>query len=468
MKSFYPKLIGILLLVPLNVFAQNTPTLQELIDSALVNDEVLQQQGLENKLTGLDDEKLKNAFLPRLDVSGKGGYLYASTHLVSPEITIPAIPNVYPGAVIPEGTYSNNLNISGLSATAKAEASMLIYSGGKVKNLREANREKGQSEKVLMEKSRDEIITAVSKAYDQFALVNESKRVLDEAQKRLDINQKTADKALGYGLITPYDHKKIELAQATLASKIVEYEGKRSLLITQLYLLTGIEKERISLIAPSLMPIQYKAVEENISDRAEIKALEHGIKATDYKIKAEKSWWIPKVQAQTSLTYFGLYNNHIATSKDIIPNSGKKLDWSPENINVFPLVQAGVGFKWDIFDGKEGKHAIAKARIDKQILESKKSDAEKKLKLNLANNQTNYDISLAQIALKQKAREIARNALEKVEKEFRYGTKKSADLIDAENDLETAELEYQNAIFLQRRSAIELMQSTQDLQIEKL
>ena len=54
-----------------------------------------------------------------------------------------------------------------------------------------------------------------------------------------------------------------------------------------------------------------------------------------------------------------------------------------------------------------------------------------------------------------------------MEKEFRYGVKKSMDLIDAENDLEKAELEYKIAVFNQRRAAIELMKSTQNLDIEK-
>ena len=70
--------------------------------------------------------------------------------------------------------------------------------------------------------------------------------------------------------------------------------------------------------------------------------------------------------------------------------------------------------------------------------------------------------------MKEKAREIAKQGLEQVEKEFRYGTKTSSNLIDAENDYENAELDYQTAIFNQRRSAIELMKSTQNLQIDKL
>ncbi|GAB3413976.1 TolC family protein [Niabella aquatica] len=450
------------------VAAQPMPSLKELINSAQQQDATLKQQTLENQLTRLDDEKLKDVFLPKIELSGKSGYLYSSATLRSPEITIPAVASVFPGMVIPEGQLDNNLHISGISALADAKASVLLYSGGKVKYLKEANKEKSLSETMLMEKSRDEIATVISKIYDQFALLNESANVLEKGKERLEIMKKTADKALGYGLITPYDHKKIELAQATLDSKIIEYEGKKELLITQLSLLTGIEKELLVNLQPQLAPVYPGASGNTIQERAEIKALTHGINAADYKIKAEQRWWVPKVMAQTSASYFGLYNNRISTSDPLLPGTGKKLDWRPANIHVRPIIQAGVGFKWDIFDGKEGKNATARARVEKQILENKMKDAQDKLQLNLANNETNYRIANAQIALKEKAREIAATALTNIEKEFRYGTKKSSDYIDAENDLENAELEYQAAIFNQRRAAVELMKATQSLDIDKL
>lgn len=132
------------------------------------------------------------------------------------------------------------------------------------------------------------------------------------------------------------------------------------------------------------------------------------------------------------------------------------------------MLTAGVGFKWEIFDGKEGKHAEELAKVNKEMLQTQKYDATRKLTLNLANNQSNYDIAYAQIALKKKQKELAQNALVQAEKEFRYGMAKSMQLIEAENDLEAAELDYQNAIFNQRRAAIELMKSTQELDVTKL
>ncbi|WP_143310027.1 TolC family protein [Chitinophaga vietnamensis] len=448
--------------------AQTAPGFRELLDSAMVRDADLRAQLTKNKLTGLDQHKLKDVYLPTLEVSGMAGYLNATARVISPEL------NLQPFLNIPEGKYNNNINVSGFSGLAKADARMLLYSGGKVKYLGKALAEKKLSENMLLEKTSDEVVALISRAYDQLALVYQSKKVLDEGKRRLDANRKTADKALQYGLITPYDHKKIELAQATLDAKVAEYEGKKELLLTQLEVLTGISKDRLRQINPVLLPVVPTTPQKTIEDRAEIRALNHGINASSYKVKAEQTWWIPKVQLMASTYYIGLYGTHIKSSDNIIPPipaigyPGRKLDWRPTNLNIFPLLTAGVGFKWEIFDGREGKHAIATARIDQELLQNQKYDALRKLTLNQANNQSNYDIANAQIALKKKQKEMAGDALVTAEKEFRYGLSKSTQLIEAENDLEAAELDYQNAIFNQRRAAIELMRSTQELDVSKL
>ena len=339
---------------PLVFQAQSAPTVKELIDAAMTKDAAIEQQNLESKSNLLDQQKLKDIFLPTFEISGKGGYLNATARFISPEIAIPAIKPIFPGAVFPEGTFNNNFTLSSFEAAGKAEAKVLIFSGGKVKYLKQALTEKNNANQALQAKNQDEVITQISKAYDQFALVIESKKVLDESKKRLDANKKTAEKALGYGLITPYDYKKIELAQATLDSKMVEYEGKKELLITQLNVLTGIDKERIALIHPDLEKIEYLVTDETIDNRAELKALDFGMKAIDAKIKAEKTWWIPKVQAMTSLSYIGFYNTNISSSKELMPGTGAKLNYDLTNLNLLPIFQAGIGFKWDVFDGNEG------------------------------------------------------------------------------------------------------------------
>ncbi|AMA50591.1 MULTISPECIES: TolC family protein [Flavobacterium] len=460
---------ALLLVIPLMLSAQTAPSLETLINEALKRDASIKNQLLESKTITLNQQKLKDLFLPKVDISGKAGYLDITSISHSKAIEIAPINPIFPGITVPEGALDNNFNLSGIEGAAKIDAKVLVYSGGKIKHLKQALEEKNKATLVLNEKNKDEIVTQIIQSYDQFALLIESKKVLNEGLKRLAANKKLAEKALGYGLITRYDYQKIDLAEATLNSKIVEYEGKKELLTTQLHILTGIETEKIALIEPSLQKINHTISDNSINNRAELKALDHGMKALDYKIKADKTWWIPKVQAGTSLSYLGFYNGHLSSSKNLIPNiPNSKLNSDLTNKHLFPIFRIDLGFKWEIFDGNESSHEIEKTKIEKEILENKKSDAERKLSLNLANNQTLYNIANAQINLKAKAKEIAQNAFDQAEKEFKYGLIKSNQLIEAENDLQMAELEYQTSIFNQRRAAIELMKSTQSLDIQKL
>jgi len=121
---------------------------------------------------------------------------------------------------------------------------------------------------------------------------------------------------------------------------MVEYEGKRELLITQLHILTGMDKERIAEIEPDLQVLNYVVEDKSIENRPEIKALNHGIAAAEYKIKAEKTGWIPKVQLSHSLSYFGLYGDHIQTSNDVVPYLVKKLDIHTKPLSLFPMFNA--------------------------------------------------------------------------------------------------------------------------------
>lgn len=162
----------------------------------MTKDATIEQQNLESKSNLLDQQKLKDIFLPTVEISGKGGYLNATARFISPEIAIPAIKPIFPGAVFPEGTFNNNFTLSSFEAAGKAEAKVLIFSGGKVKYLKQALQEKDNANQALQAKNQDDVVTQISKAYDQFALVIESKKVLDESKKRLDANKKLLKKLL--------------------------------------------------------------------------------------------------------------------------------------------------------------------------------------------------------------------------------------------------------------------------------
>ncbi|MNY46355.1 hypothetical protein D3C86_1815270 [compost metagenome] len=68
-----------------------------------------------------------------------------------------------------------------------------------------------------------------------------------------------------------------------------------------------------------------------------------------------------------------------------------------------------------------------------------------------------------ELVVKEKQMKIAENALTQAGKEFKTGLIKAADLIGAESDYQTASLDFFQAVFNQRRNAIELLKATGSL-----
>lgn len=456
MKQFLLKIFSSLLFpcsISNVVLAQTVnPSLAELIEGAIANNYTFANSQLDIGLIAIDQQKLNDAYLPKLAINGKEGFAFSSIYVKTPNIKIAQL-----GIDIKEDF--NRFNLLANIVTVNADAEMLLYAGGKISKLKKALIEKKKAQTLLMETDRQEIISVILTAYDQLALLKQTRIVLDESERRLFENKKTSDKAFGYGLITKYEHQKIEVAQAQLASKVLEYEGKRSLLLTQLQLLTHISMERLSLIDIVMQPLIVSETKNGITERVEIYALDAAESASNYRIQAAKTWMIPKVQAAASLGYIGLLGGRLSSKDPIVPN-GTKLSTTLPDLNVFPLFNIGVGFKWDILDGNAGKRDVQVATVELQKVKNQKAEATEKLTLNLANTQTNYNIANAQITLKNKQQEVSENALKQATEEYHTGLIKSTQLIDAENDFQNAALERIQAVYAQRRAAVELLKAT--------
>ena len=430
--------------------AQTAPSLQEIIDSALTNDYKLQNKELTVKLSELDQERIKDAYMPKFEMDAKGGYLYSAFDLTTPAFALPSL-----GIAMPET--NNRYRLGSAFATANLKGSILLYGGGQVSNLKKANAAKIGAETAMLEKDRQEIISQVLTVYDQLGMLKEVKKMLDESQKRLDENKKTAEKAFSYGIITKYEYQKIELAESQLRSKFEEYEGKRQLVLLQLNLLTNIDMSRLQLLDSDLT-VWVTGKQDNIDSRPELVALQQAITANEYKLKAAKNWWVPKIGASASLGYIGLYDGKL-TSKDPTVLTGQRLDYKFENFNVFPIFNAGIGLKWELFDGREGITAVKQAKIEKKMAENNQTDAVNKLNVNLQKAEIELKIADDQLLVKEKSREIAQNAMNQATQEFKVGLIKSTQLIEAENDLQQAIMEYAQAVFNQRRAAAEYLKA---------
>jgi outer membrane protein TolC len=434
--------------------AQQAPELLELITAALQKDHGLAIKQLDISLTDVDRRKLAETYLPHLDLSGKYAFLASGINMKAPANAVPELGIALPAI---DDSFTNRANL----ITGGLKAEMLLYSGGKVPALKKALGEKQKAQTAMLEKDRQQIIADVSSAYDQLALLKQVKVLLQESRKRLDVNAAVADKAFEYGLITKFDHQKIDVNRAQLDAKMQQYEGKRTLLIHLLHTYTGIETQRLDAIDHDLSTFSETESNATIHARPELTALDATIQAHQYKIVAAKTWWKPKVVASSSLGYLNLSGIQLQ-AKNPFP-TGNTMTLKTDKLELLPNFNIGVGFKWDLFDGNRGRREVQQSKIKLQKVRHERDEAIEMLELNLIRQKTEIAQANAEIIAKEKEKQVTLDALHQATKEFKTGLIKTSDLVGAEADYQKAALDYLQAVFNQRRVAIELLQATGSL-----
>ena len=440
--------------------AQQAPTLAELAERAIAK-----SYDLANAELAIDAERetrqsIREVYLPHVEANGKYAYLNSDLKVDIPTATLPLLD-------LPIFEGSTSFPTHGNLWTADLTASAVLFSGTKAPKMGKALDYKIKAEEHLLDKQRQELIDKVSTAYDQLALLKQVNRVLGESRKRLAIEKETAEKAFGYGLITSYELQKVDVAQATLAAKQQEYEGKHDLLLKQLHQLTDVPVDQLEAIDSELLPYSIGNAASGIENRPEIAALDAAIEANSYKIAAEKTHWIPKVQAVARVGYYGLSDAALKTPYHL-PVSGQPLRFELNQLQAFPTFTVGIGMKWDIFDGNIGKREVNKARIALKQAENNRAQADELLRLNLDKAQSEYLLANKQLNAAEVRQTTAQKAVQLAHKEYQVGLIKVSERIGAENDYQQAALDYVQSVFDQRRAAFQLLLATGDLTIDQL
>lgn len=445
------------------LYARDTPpTLKELLEQALSKSHKTEIANRNIELSGLDMQKLREAYLPVAEIGGRYGFLAQSGSIRTDATTL-----YLPGGAHSLPALDNGFTGKANLARAGLDIHTLIYSGGKVPAMKKALNEKISAQKVLVEKDRQQVTEEVLKAYDQLALLDQVKVLLDDGRKRLDIHQKTAARALEYGLITRYEYQKLEVAQGRLNHQRLAYEGQRNLLIRQLAMYTGIAPERLELIQSTLTAIPVTGITNTPANRPELLALDHVIQAGMHQVAAAQTWWKPRIMASASAGYLHLFDARFQGKTELPYNLGHNTLYT-RSLQLAPDLRIGIGFRWDIFDGFKGKREVQKARLEVRIAELEKEEAAELLELNLIKAQTDLNNANEEIRSQKIQLSVVEDALAQATKEFKTGLIKSSDLIDAENDFLSAYLNYHQAVFNQRRMAFALLKATGSLQTENI
>ncbi len=468
--------------------------LKELIMLSVDKDYKIADQKTDKEIALTQQKALRSAYLPKVELGGKYLYAYSSINSDFDEITgfeslaklsefmqNPAFPVLFPtlaklsseitglqqllvqqGILLP--TVTDKIagtmygNYFGLDASVK----MLLYSGGQVPNANKAIGQKVLASEAMSDKYTTDVIAEVISCYDQVALLNQSKKVLDESATRLESEKKYAYSALNNGFATSFDTLKIAVAEANLRAKQSEYESRKTLLHQKLAQLTGKPVAFFDNLNPELQPLLYSGTGSDISKRAELQALTASVEARKYMVKAAKSCYMPKVQAVASARYDDLFAAD-ADLTDPLPVEAKV-----NNIGLGPTFIVGVGFKWDVFDRPNGSLKVRQAELEVKKAENAKNEASELLQLNQTKSITSYVSSNTQVQFKEKQLQAARMALNLAEKSYNDGMINITERLAAETEMQNSQLEYLQAVYAQRQAAIQCYQATGDLTLSNI
>ena len=451
-----------LLIAYINSHAQQNLTENELvlIEKSLQKSYVLKTARSDLTIDSIETKSIKQNFIPTLSMNGMYAYGASDFNVDVPTFHLPISGiDLFNG----ESEFKAKGHVFNTNLTAKA----LLFSGLQVSYGSKASKEKIRAKNYMLTKEKSNIIKDVIDTFDKIELLNKSKIVLSESEKRLAKEKEKVISAIKNGLATPYDREKITAAELRIISKKTELYGNLNLLYLKLSMLTGFDTPTLKTYNFELKPWLLKEDHKTFNSRPELQALDAAISAFDYKLKMNKSSFLPKIQAFATLSYFNLFDASIKTPYNT-PITDQPINLDLNHFESFPSYLLGVGFEWEIFNGLKNSNEIQKTTIEKDIAENKKNDASEKLELYAQKVKIDLSVKNQQILLKEKEKEVAFNTLHLAIKSYHEGLISISERLEAETDYQEAVLDYYKIITLQRKAALELLVSTGSLTVKNL
>ena len=430
-----------------------------LINLSLEKSYTLKEANYELSIDSLESKAIRQNFIPTLELDALYGYGQSDITVDVPTFQLPITGiELFEG----ESEYEAKGSVFNTNLTAKA----LLFSGLQVNYGSKASKEKIKAKNFMLNAERADIIKDVVDTFDKIELLNKSKAVIEASEKRLAKEKERVNTAIENGLAIPYDRDKITAAELNLASKKAELYGNLSLLYLKLSMLTNVEVATLESYQFDLKPWLLLDDSKTFNDRPELKALEASVTAYDYKLKMNRSAFLPKIQAFATLSYANLFNAELDTPYNLI--GGESVNLELNKFEAFPSYFLGVGMHWDLFKGLKNSNETNKTTIEKSIAEEKKTDAAEKLELYAKKVAVDFEVKNQQLLFKEQEKDVSFNTLNLAIKSYHEGLISINDRLEAETDYQEAVLNYYVLITQQRMAALDLLISTGSLQVESL
>lgn len=401
-------------------------TLPNVIQYALKQQPVVQQALADEEITNLQIKSKLADWYPQVNF----GYLYQRNFQVQTSII---------------GGNPIKLGVDNSSAL-QFTANQTIFNRDVLLAKRTANVVRQQA-KQQTTGTKIDVVVNVSKAFYDVLATEQQIKVIDENIGRLQRSLKDSKAQYDAGVVDKTDYKRATIAlNNALASKKSNQElliAKKTYLKSLMNYPSGESLEIVydSLALESEIPVD-TASGADFTKRNEYRILQSQRQLQEANIQYNKWSYIPTLSANGAYILNYLNNNFGKLYNDAYPNSYAGLSLN------FPIFQGGKR-KYNI---RQSEWQLKRTDLDIQNLKnsvnSEYSNAIASYKANLANY----------IAVKENV-ELAKEVYNVINMQYRSGVKTYLELITAESDLRTAEINYFDALYGVLSSKIDVQKS---------
>ncbi len=345
-------LIGAMTLVlTASVTAQaKTWTLQECIEYAMQHNITLQRAKLQQQSAKEDVNQSKAALLPSLNASTSHNLGYRPWQ--SSGIT-----------TVTNGTVNTKVDKTSYNGSYGLNASWTVWNGNRNRNQVKLNKLSEEQAELQIQETANSIQEKIAQLYVQILYLEEAVKVNEESLKTSKTNEDRGREMVEVGKMSKADLAQLTAQRSTDEYNIVSAQTQvrnYKLQLKQLLEITG--EEEFDIATPAIIqttdelaleevPSLASVYEQALATRPEIQSAEMAVKSSDVSIDIAKAGRMPTVSLQASAS----------ASTNSLANNG----WGDQMKSNFNS-GAGVSVSVPIFDQRQTRTNVNKARIQRE------------------------------------------------------------------------------------------------------
>lgn len=395
-------------------------SLKECIDYALENNISLQKTRLQKESAIEDIKQSTSALLPSLSFSSSQNVTYRPW----PESNRATVANGYVETSVDKVYYNGSYGLN---------ANWTVWNGNRNYNQIKLNKITAQKAELDSAYTANSIQEQIAQLYVQILYSHEAVNVCKKTLEVSTLNENRGKEFVGVGKMSKSDLAQLTSQRAKDEYSVVETEGnlrnfKRQL--KQLLQITNDEEFDVTIpntsdeMALQDIPAMNSVYASALNTRPEIKNAQIGIESSDLSIKMAKAQRMPTI---------GLNASAMTNTTSMSDN-----EWGTQLKNNFD-VAGGLTLSVPIFDNRQTKTAIRKAKIQKQEYQLDLLDKQTTLYSTIENYWTQANTNQSMYKAAKESTKSAQVSYDLLSEQFRLGLKNTVELMTGMSNLLNAQ-----------------------------